>query len=183
MRNSSTPPVKAARSWAIPLAATLCGFLAASAYAQVLPAVSTEGDVLVLGADVSTPQNAVVEGVSLSVSIEGSYRVYRAFVGGRTHSAHVALDGPPRHMAFDRQQWRFREVLPNVVVELGNYARLDEVVESVGGLTGKAYPELGFAVIELPETTNPAEAARALQGHPAVNAARVQFGGQIRVPL
>lgn len=183
MRNSSTPPVKAARSSAISLAATLCGFLAASAYAQVLPAVSGEGDVLVISADASTPQSAVVDGVNLSVTIEGSYRVYRAFVGGRTHSAHVALDGPPRHMAFDRQQRRFREVLPSLVVELGSYALLDEVVEAAGGLAGKAYPELGFAVVQLPETANPAQAARALQEHPAVNAARVQLGGQIRVPL
>lgn len=183
MSTTPIPTLAAVRTCMIRLAAALFGFLAASAYAQVLPAVSNEGDVLVIPSDVSTPQSTVVDGVSLSVTVEGSYRVYRAFLGGRTHSAHVSLDGPPRHMAFDRQQRRFREVLPSLVVELGNYARLDEVVESAGGLTGKAYPELGFAVVQLPETANPAQAARALQGHPAVDAARVQLGGQVRVPL
>lgn len=183
MNNTSVPPVAAAGSWAVRVAAAFCGFLAAGAYAQVLPAVSSEGVVLVIPADVSTPRSEVVDGMSLSVTIEGSYRVYRAFLGGRTHSAHIALDGPPRHMAFDRQQRRFREVLPSLVVELGDYARLDEVIESAGGLSGKAYPELGFAVVQLPETVNPAEAARALQAHPTVSAARVQLGGQIRIPL
>ena len=86
-------------------------------------------------------------------------------------------------MAFDRQQRRFREVLPSLVVELGDFGRLDEIVESAGGLAGKAYPDLGFAVVQLPGSANPAEAARVLQGHPAVNAARVQLAGPIRVPL
>ena len=74
-------------------------------------------------------------------------------------------------------------MLPNVVVELGNYASLHEVVESVGRLVRNAYPELGFAVVLLPETVNPAGAARAFERHPAVNTARVQLGEQIRVPL
>ena len=183
MNSPAAPSGPTIRTCMIQLAVVLISFPATSAYAQVLFAVSNEGDVLVIPADVSTPQNMVVNGVNLSVSIEGSFRVYRAFVGGQTYSAHVAVDGPQRHMAFDRQQRRFREVLSSVVVELGNFGRLDEVVESAGGLAGKAYPELGFAIVQLPETANPAEAARALQGHPAVNAARVQLAGPIRVPL
>ncbi len=183
MNKLAAPASPTLRSCMIQLAILLVSIPATSAYAQVLSAVSNEGDVLVIPADVSTPQNAVVDGVNLSVSIEGSFRVYRAFVGGQTHSAHVAVDGPQRHMAFDRQQRRFREVLPSLVVELDSFGRLDEVVESAGGLAGKAYPDLGFAVVQLPGSANPAEAARALQAHPAVGAVRVQLAGPIRVPL
>ncbi len=182
--NTTVPPSgPTLRTFVIRFVAVGVSYLAASAYAQVLPAVSNEGDVFVIPADVSTLQNAVVDGVNLSVTIEGSFRVYRAFVNGQTHSAHIAVDGPQRHMAFDRQQRRFREVLSSLVVELGDFGRLDEIVESAGGLAGKAYPDLGFAVVQLPGSTNPAEAARTLQGHPAVNAARVQLAGPIRVPL
>lgn len=161
--------------------ALLC-FLAGAAHAQVISAVSSEGDVFVMPGT-PMPAAAIVDGVRLSVADEGNFRVYRATLNGETHTARVSLDGSPRHMAFDRQRERFREVTPSLIVELADYARLDEVVESSGALAGKAYPELGFAIVQLPETTNPAEAAQTLIGHPAVDAARVQLAGPLRVPL
>ena len=176
------PSITAKQFRSVGLAAALLCFLAGAAQAQVLSAVSSEGDVLVMpGAPMTAA--AIVDGVQLSVAYEGNFRVYRATLNGDTHTARIALDGPTRHMAFDRQRERFRELTPSVIVELRDYARLDEIVESAGALGGKAYPALGFAIVQLPETTNPAEAARALLGHPAVDAARVQLAGPLRVPL
>ena len=180
--SSRRPPITAKRIRNVGLAAALLCFLAGAAQAQVLSAVSSEGDVLVMpGAPM--PAAAIIDGVQLSVADEGNFRVYRATLNGETHTTRVALDGPPKHMAFDPERERFREVTPSVIVELSDYALLDEVVESSGVLAGKAYPELGFAIVQLPETLNPAEAARALLGHPAVDAARVQLAGPLRVPL
>ena len=175
-------PTTAKRIRNVGLAAALLSCLAGAAQAQILSAVSSEGDVLVMPGT-PMPAAAIVDGVRLSVADEGSFRVYRATLNGDTHTARIALDGPTKHMAFDRQRERFRELTPSVIVELRDYARLDEIVESAGALGGKAYPELGFAIVQLPETTNPAEAAQALVGHPAVDAARVQLAGPLRVPL
>ena len=97
--------------------------------------------------------------------------------------AHVALEGPPQHMAFDPAQARFREVLSSILVELDDYSRLDEVVEAVGGRSGKSYEQLGFAIVRLPDTVNPAEAAQTLQGHAAVTAVQVQLSRPLSVPL
>ena len=164
-------------------ASTLLCLVAAAGHAQVLSVASDEGRILAMPSDPSTVQGAVVDGVSLSVGIEGDYRVYRAVFRGETHVAHVSLDGPPRHMAFDPGQQRFRQVLPSLVVELGDYARLEEVVQAVGGVAGKSYEHLGFAVVQLPETANPAEAAQALDAHAAVIDARVQLRQALHVPL
>ena len=156
---------------------------AASAHSQVLSVASDEGRMLVMPGGVSAIQGMLVDGVRLSVGIEGDYRVYRAVLRGETHTAHVALDGPPRHMAFDPAQARFREVLPSLVVALGDYSRLDEVVAAAGGVAGKSYAHLGFAVVQLPEAANPAEAALALETHSAVLNARVQLRQPLHVPL
>ena len=162
--------------------ALLC-LVAASAHPQVLSVASDEGRVLVMPTGPTAIQGTLVDGVRLSVGTEGNYRVYRAVLRGEMHTAHVALDGPARHMAFDRAGARFREVLPSLVVELGDYARLDEVVEAAGGVAGKSYQHLGFAVVQLPEATNPAAAALALETHAAVLAARVQLRQPRHVPL
>lgn len=131
----------------------------------------------------SSMADTMVDGVNVSVVVEGDFRVYRAVFRGETHVAHVALEGPPQHMAFDPAQARFRHVLPSLLVELDDYSRLNDVVEAIGGLSGKSYEQLGFAIVRLPETANPGEAARALQGHAAVTAVQVQLDRPLNVPL
>ena len=161
----------------------LLSFLSAAAQAQVLSVASEDGRVFVMPGGESTMQRAIVDGVNLSIGIEGDFRVYRAVFRGETHVAHVALDGPSRHMAFDPAQARFREVLPSLLVELDDYSRLDEVIEAVGGVSGKSYEQPGFAIVQLSETSNPGEAAQTLQGHAAVTAVEVQLSRPFRVPL
>ena len=154
----------------------LLSLLSAAAQSQVLSVASEEGRVIVM-------PGTMVDGVNLSVDVEGDFRVYRAVFRGETHLAHVALEGPTRHMAFDPSQARFREVLPSLLVELDDFSRLDEVVEAVGGVSGKSYEQLGFAIVQLPETANPGEAAQTLQSHTAVTAVEVQLSRPLRVPL
>lgn len=151
--------------------------------AQVLSVASEDGRVIVMPGGPATLQGTMVDGVSVSVDVEGEFRVYRAVFRGESHVAHVALEGPPRHMAFDPAQARFREVTSSLLVELDDYSRLDEVVESVGAVSGKSYEQLGFAIVQLPETANPGEAAQALQGHAAVNYVQVQLSRPLDVPL
>ncbi|MDD9998282.1 MAG: hypothetical protein OXQ89_11115 [Rhodospirillaceae bacterium] len=154
-----------------------------AAGAQVLAVSSEEGRVIVMPGGSSTMAGTVVDGVNVSVGVEGDFRVYRAVFRGETHVAHVALEGPAQHLAFDPVQARFRQVLPSLLIELVDYARLDDVVEAIGGVSGKSYEQLGFAIVRLPETANPGEAAQALQGHAAVIAVQVQLDTPLNVPL
>ena len=151
--------------------------------AQVLSVASEDGRVIVMPGGPAALQGTMVDGVNVSVGVEGEFRVYRAVFRGETHVAHVALDGPPRHMAFDPAQARFREVTSSLLVELEDYSRLNEVVEAIGGISGKSYEQLGFAIVQLPEAANPGEAAQALQGHAGVTAVQVQLSRPLDVPL
>ena len=154
-----------------------------AAQTRLLSVASDAGRVIVMPGGLAAMRGAMVEGVNVSIGVEGDFRVYRAVFRGETHVAHVALEGPPRHMAFDPAQARFREVMSSLLVELDDYSRLDEVVESVGGISGKSYEQLGFAIVQLPGTANPGEAAQALQGHAAVNNVQVQLSRPLNVPL
>lgn len=151
--------------------------------AQVLSVAGEDGRVIVMPGGPAAVQGTMVDGVNVSVGVEGEYRVYRAVFRGETHVAHVALEGPPLHMAFDPSQARFREVTSSLLVELDDYSRLDELVESVGAVSGKSYEQLGFAIVQLPEAANPGEAAQVLQGHAGVNHVQVQLSRPLNVPL
>lgn len=161
----------------------LLSLFSAAAQAQVLPVASDEGRVLVMPGGSSSMQGTTVDGINVSIDVEGGFRVYSAVFRGETHVAHVALEGPARHMAFDPAQARFREVLPSLLVELHDLTLLDEVVQAVGGISGKSYEQLGFAIVRLPAEVNPGEAAQTLEGQAAVTDVQVQLSRPLRVPL
>ena len=161
----------------------LLSLLSAAAHAQVLSVTSDDGRAVVMPGGLSTMQGTMVDGVNLSVGVEGDFRVYRAVFRGETYVARVALESPSPHMAFDPAEARFREVLPSLLVELEDHSRLDELVQAVGGVSGKSYEQLGFVIVQLPDTANPGEAAQTLQSHGAVTAVQVQLSRPLRVPL
>lgn len=169
---------------------SVCMLVAGAANAQlneslpVLRADTLAGQVLMLpGGEVGVGSAANVDGVHMSISEEGDFRVYRALHKGKEHKIYVAREGRPRWLAFDPAQGRFRDVLSSLRVELSDYDQLPEFVEAVGGIRGKAYIPLGFAIVELPSEVNPAEVASIVQSLPGVEAASIQLEGPIHVPM
>ena len=150
--------------------------------AQVLSASSGTGQVLVMPLSADTG-STVVNGVRIDTAIEGGYRVYRAQHRGRTHTARASLSGPPRHLAFDIERGRFSEVAQTLRVRLTDDALLKGIIAEVGAIGGKAYPALGWALLQLPRQANPAAVAQALRTSPGVVSAEVQLRSAIRVPM
>ena len=124
-----------------------------------------------------------VAGVGIRVSDDGPLRTYRADYLGRTYTAYDGLSGPPTRFAFDTGERRFRVVSPTVLVELDDYDVLDQLMLERGALYAKAYPDLGFALIELPVAADPAEAVDFLDADPRVGDATVLFEPAARRPM
>ena len=151
---------------------------------EILPAQTLEGNVLVMPFDTSITGDMMASGgARISIVVEGDYRVYRALLGGKEYQAHVAIEGPPRRLAFDPEEKRFRDVLPSLRVELGNYDRFEEIVEAAGGTGGKVYEALGFAIVRLPPGENPAKVASRIGALPGVKSATIQLQGPLHVPM
>lgn len=177
---------------ALLMAALLClggGALAQSAAQPAMTRASTlEGPVLMLPGGASTSADMAggvmeMDGVRVSVSLEGQFQVLRANHNGKEHQIHVLREGPPRWLAFDLEEGRFRDVLSSLRVELDDYARLDEIVEAAGGTGGKSYEQLGFAIVSLPQDANPAIAASKINSMHGVVSATIRLQGPIHVPM
>ena len=164
----------------------LCGVVQAQAEQapSVLRTNAIEGNVLMLPSEeLAAGEMVSIDGVRISISVEGDFRVYRATQDGKQHHIHVARDDTTRLLAFDPGEGRFRDVLPSLRVELINYTGLDDVVEAAGGMSGKVFEPLGFAIVRLPSGANPAEVARRIESLPEVVSARIQLQGPINVPM
>ena len=68
------------------------------------------------------------------------------------------------------------------MVELVDYDALGLLVQEQGAVAGKAYPELGFALIRLGPETDPARVVEFLGVDPRVLSAELQFAPAIRRP-
>ena len=101
---------------------------------------------------------------------------------GRTALAHAHRAGPPVHFAFDSKGFEFRRLASTVRVELGDYALLGGLVQELGAVSAKAYPELGFALIRLRPAADPAQAAQRLAELPGVRSANVRFKNRAQRP-
>ena len=153
--------------------------MATSVAAQDLPIRTTVVDddtLLVLPSGDSAPLGASsLDGVDITVSEAFGMRRYRASVGDRTYTAHVDATGSPRWLVFSPARQRFEALSSTVRVELRDNSTLDRLLLELGAVRGKAYPALGFALIELEPATNPVDVIDRLSVDPRVIEATVQM--------
>lgn len=123
-----------------------------------------------------------IEGLAVEVRREGENLVYQAEYQGRSHKAHVRLDGRARHLAFNPRQHRFQEVASTLLVRLADHQALDAVIEAAGALGAKAYPTLGWTLLRLPRNLNPAEAAQTIRAGGLAHGVRLLLESDDRVP-
>ena len=171
---------------ALPVVLLLTGAPAAAqgrgAPLHVMRSTTIEGPLLVMAADAAVPGEAYVDDVRIRVAIEDGVRVYQAFHQGVTRTLHVGLDAALRYVAFDPGRNRFEMLSNGLRVELEDDGLLDDIVSAVDGIGGKAYPMLGFAIVQLSPQADPLDAADAIDALPGVTDVRLMLWGAIRVP-
>ena len=148
----------------------------------VMRSATLERPLLVMSTDASAPGEVYVDDVRIRVAIEDGARVYRVFHRGITRTLHVALDASRRYVAFDPERNRFELLSNGLRVELEDYGLLDQIVAAVDGTGGKAYPMLGFAIVQLSPQANPVDAVHAIESLPGVVDVRLMAEGPHRVP-
>ena len=189
MKSATTIERKTRRRWQVALPAMLLFLAGTHAVAQgqdaplhVMRSATLERPLLVMATDADAPGEVYVDDVRIRVAIEDGTRVYQAFHQGVTRTLYVALDASLRYVAFDPERNRFELLSPGLRVELEDYGLLDRVVAAAGGIGGKAYPMLGFAIVQLPREANPVDAIRTIEAMSGVIDVRLITEGPRRVP-
>ena len=121
--------------------------------------------------------------VAIRVSMNDGLRTYRAWYGGRIYTAYEDASRPSARLAFDPAARRFQRVSPTIRVELHNFDSLDSIVRDHAALYGRAYPELGFALIRLGPGADPARVVELLDVDARVRDAHLQFEREPMLPM
>lgn len=147
-----------------------------------VPAPTNGHGLIVMPSDVSAAGAIEVDGVLLSVEVDGGFRVYRATRDGQTRTARQSIEGSPRYFAYDPKRHRFGRLAPTLRVELRDYDMLPEIVRTAGGTGSKVFELLGFAVVYLPAEVSPVTAMESVERLPGVISARPVIRTAKRVP-
>ena len=189
MKSATTNVPKARRRYLAALPALLLFLAGTHAAAQghdaplhVMRAATLERPLLVMSNDASAPGEVYVDDVRIRVAMEDGFRVYEAFHQGVTRTIYIALDAALSYVAFDPERNRFELLSPGLRVELEDYGLLDQAIDAAGGVGGKAYPMLGFAIVHMLPQANPVDAADAIEALPGVTDVRLMLRGTIHVP-
>lgn len=108
-------------------------------------------------------------GVAARTFDTASRRVHEVSLDGETYRAAAPLHGPPAWPAFDPARRQFEWLQPNIRVELNGGAGLEAIARAVGATGVTVLESLGFAIVELPASLHPADAAaraNAMAGRP-----------------
>ena len=145
--------------------------------------LAEDGKLVYVPARAGGAGEGMAAGLRMSVAVEAGFRVYQAQYKDKTHYAHVALGDNTTHLAFDTSEKKFRRMLASIRVELQDYGLVDEIVRAVRGTGAKTYESLGFALIRLPGTTNPASAADMLASDARVLSVRIRLEELPIIPM
>ncbi len=88
----------------------------------------------------------------------------------------------PVHLVFDTKQKKFQRLTNKVRIVLHDYFELDSLIEETDAESGKAYPKLGYAILELPAEKHPATYIKAVEKRAEVDSAFVIIERPPEVP-
>ncbi len=84
---------------------------------------------------------------------------------------------------FNIKQKKFERLTNSVRVVLEDYDQLEEFIEETEATKGKAYPSLGYAIIQLPEDKHPVEYVKEIEERADTTAATVMVEQPRNKPL
>lgn len=93
-----------------------------------------------------------------------------------------SMSEEPVHLVFDTKNKRFQRLENKVRVVLSNYSDLETLIDETDAKSGKAYPKLGYAVLELPAEKHPAATVKVLEERAEVQSAFVMIERPPEVP-
>lgn len=95
----------------------------------------------------------------------------------------VSDSDPYARFLFNSESKKFERLSDSVRVVLNDYQELDELVENTDALSGKAFPALDYAIIQLPEDIHPAEYVKEIEAREEVEAATIVPEQPRQIPL
>ena len=125
-----------------------------------------------------------MEGVTLVIEkIEDNVKLEAFLENDKTVEQWISDTDPYARFVFNPEKNDFERLTNSIRIELDDYDKLDELVEDTEAENGRAFPQLGYAIIQLPETVHPVEYIESVQTREGVQSVTVEVEKPRNFPL
>ena len=114
--------------------------------------------------------------------VDDKIKFEAVLVNGETIEQWVADNDLYARFVFNPEKQTFERLNDSVRVELDDYDYLDQLVEDTDATSGKAFPQLGYAVIRLPKSVHPAKYVEIVRDRDGVRSAAVEVEQPLNFP-
>ena len=125
-----------------------------------------------------------MEGITLIIEkIEENVKLKAYLENEETVEQWISDTDPYARFVFNPGKKDFERLTNSIRIELEDYNELDELVKDTEAESGKAFPQLGYAIIRLPETVHPVEYIEEIQSREGVQSVYVEVEKPRKFPL
>lgn len=84
---------------------------------------------------------------------------------------------------YNEDKKRFERLTHSVRIVMNDYKKLEDLVKETEARSGKAFPELGFAIVNLPKEIHPLEFSKKVETREDVKSATIEVETPRQIPL
>lgn len=190
MMNSLSPLDSVTPNWSVLTLAAVCllSFIVVDAEDRAEPfqAIEIEGEAKAF----SMPE--------FDRAIAGSYRMGNTEVTVEIHEENIKLKATTGSV--ERVQWisetdefgrfiynedkkQFERLTHSVRVVMEDYEKLDDLIDETKARSGKAFPDLDFAIVNLPKEIHPLDFSKQVEAREDVKSATIEVETPRQIPL
>ncbi|MCY3626757.1 MAG: hypothetical protein F4039_02795 [Gammaproteobacteria bacterium] len=130
------------------------------------------------------PGTYSMDGITLIIEkIEENIKLKAFLENEETVEQWISDTDPYARFVFNPEKKDFERLTNSIRIELEDYDKLDELVEDTEAESGRAFPQLGYAIIQLPETVHPVEYIEKIQTREGVQSVTVEVEKPRKFPL
>ena len=129
------------------------------------------------------PQTWTVGDSRLSIERHDQMMKFEAVKDDRIASQWVSDTDKHGRFIYNEKKHKFERLTHSVRITMKDYDALDQVVEQTDAVAGKAYPQLGFATLFLPEEVDQVEFVKNLNDRQLVETAQVVVESPPQIPM
>ena len=93
-----------------------------------------------------------------------------------------SMSEEPVRLVFNTKSKKFQRLTNSVRVVLDDYSGLNTFIEETDAKSGKAFPKLGYAIVELPPEIHPAEFVKTVTKRTEVQSAFIMTERPLQIP-
>ena len=131
----------------------------------------------------AVPGSYRVGETQITVELDNENIKFTATTGSVERVQWVSETDEYGRFVYNEDKKRFERLTHSVRVVMNDYEKIEDLIEETEAKSGKAFPELGFAIVNLPKEVHPLKFSKQVENREDVKSATIEVESPRQIPL